>query len=75
MVDFVESKFKYLVHFEEFGWMSYLTTQYLLHENLLRVFFSNPTLEYTDEHDEDPYKIVAINTFVMVYLFRSLKGC
>ena len=26
MVDFVEVKFKYLARFEEFGWMSYLTT-------------------------------------------------
>ena len=62
MADFVEAKFKCLDRFEEFRWMSYLTTQYLVHENLLCVFFSNATL---DNADEDPCRIVAINTFVM----------
>ena len=37
MTDFVKAKFKYLVRFKEFGWMSYLTTQYPVHENLLWV--------------------------------------
>ena len=52
MVDFVEARF------EEFGWMSYLTTQYLVDENLLCVFFSNATLENADEKDEDLCHIV-----------------
>ena len=64
-MNFVKTEFKYLVRFEKFGWMSYLTIQYHVHENLLRVFFSNATLEDADEHDEDPCHIVAINTFVM----------
>ena len=45
--------------------MPYLTTQYPIHKNLLRVFFSNATLENADEHDEDPCCIVSINTFVI----------
>ena len=45
--------------------MSYLTTQYSMHENLLWVFFSNATLEDADQHDEDLCHIVAMNTFVM----------
>ena len=63
MADFVKAKFKYLAHFKQFGWMSYLTTQYPVHENLLRVFFSNVTLENADKHDEDLCHIVAIKTF------------
>ena len=65
MEDFVEAKFKYLAQFEKFGWKPYLTTQYLVHENLLWVFFSKATLKDADEHDEDLCHIVAINTFVM----------
>ena len=45
MADYVELKFQYLVTFERFGWMPYLTTQHLVNENLLRVLFSNATLE------------------------------
>ena len=65
MADFVDAKLKYLTHFEEFGWITYLTTQYLVHENLLSVFFSNATLEDIGKEAEDPCQIVAINTFVM----------
>ena len=65
MANFVDAKFKYLERFEEFKWMTYLITQHPIHENLLRVFFSNATLESIDEEDEDPCQIVAINTFVM----------
>ena len=65
MANFVEAKFQYLDRFEEFGWMSYLTTQYPIHANFLCVFFSNDTLEDADEEDEDSCHIVAINTFVM----------
>ena len=65
MVDFVEAKFKYLATFEEFGWMPYLIVQDLVHENLVQQFFSNATLENTDEEDEDLCRIVATNTFLM----------
>ena len=65
MVNFVGAKFKYLANFEEFGWMPHLTIQHPIHENLIRVFFSNSTLEEAGEKDEDLCHIVAINTFVM----------
>ena len=65
MVDFVEAKFKYLKCFENFGWMSYLTTQYHVHDNLLHVFFSNTTLDNVDEKDEDSCRMVTINNFIM----------
>ena len=65
MANFIEAKFKYLARFKKFGWIWYPTTQYPVHENLLRVFFSNATLEDTDEHDEDPCRIVVINTSMM----------
>ena len=65
MKDFVEAKFKYLATYEEFGWMPYPTVQYLIHENLIRVFFSNATLDDAGEEDEDPCHIMAINTFVI----------
>ena len=45
--------------------MPYLTVQHLIHENLVRVFFSNVTLENTSEGDEDPCHIVMINTFLV----------
>ena len=51
--------------FEAFGWMSYLTTQHPIHENLFWVFFSNATLKEACEEDEDQCRIVAINTFMM----------
>ena len=65
MADFIEAKFQYLVTFEQFGWMPYLTTQYPVHENLLRVFFSNAILENASEEEEDTCRIVAINTFII----------
>ena len=68
MVDFVEAKFQYLETFERFGWMPYMTSQHPIHENLLRVFFFNATLENVGEGKEDSCHIVAINTFVMVRL-------
>ena len=51
MADFFETKFKYLATLEEFGWMSFLTVQYLVHENLIRVFFSNATLVDVGKED------------------------
>ena len=66
MEDFVEAKFAYLARFEEFKCMSYLTTQFLVHENFIRVFFSNVSLKQVGEPDEDSCRIVAINTYVMV---------
>ena len=63
--DFIEVKFKYLTHFEHFKWMFFLTTRYLVHENLLRVFFSNAVLKDVSEDDEEPCWMVAINTFVI----------
>ena len=45
--------------------MPYLTNQYPVHENLIRLFFSNATPEQAGEYDEDPCRIVAINTFVI----------
>ena len=42
-----------------------LDHQYHVHENLLRVFFSNVTLESADEENEDSCHIVVINTSVM----------
>ena len=74
MTDFVEAKFKYLACFEEFKWMLYLTNQYLVHENLIRVLFSNATLEQTGQHDQDPCYIMAINAFVMGVPIRVIKG-
>ena len=65
MEDFVEAKFKYLTTFEEFEWMSYLTIQPLIHENLVQVFFSNATLKRASEEDGNSCRIVAINTLVM----------
>ena len=65
MANFVEAKFKYLATFEEFGWMPYLTIQHSACENLIRVFFSNATLEEAGEEDEDPCYIVVNITFVM----------
>ena len=73
MEDFVEAKFKYLARFEQFRWMSYLTTQYLVHENLLQVFFSNATIKSTNEQDEDLCRIVTINTFMMGVPIGSCK--
>ena len=52
MANFVEEKFKYLTHLEKFGWMSYLTTQYPVHENLFWVFFSNAALKDVGEEAE-----------------------
>ena len=72
MVDFVEDRFKYFERFEKFR--SYLTTQYLVHKNLLRVFFYNATLENVDEEDEDPCRIVVINTFMMGVPIRVTLG-
>ena len=51
MADFVEAKFKYLMRFEKFKWMPYLTTQYPIHENHIQVFFSNATMKQAGEHD------------------------
>ena len=65
MADFFQAKFVYLERFEEFKWMSYLINQYLLHENLIRIFFSNATQENVGEPDEDLCCIMAINTFAM----------
>ena len=70
LVDFVEAKFKYLATFEEFGWITYLTAQYPVHENLLKVFFANATLKNVGEEDEDPCRIMEINTFVMGWHIR-----
>ena len=68
--NFVEAKFKYLLQLEKFGWMPCLTTQYPVHENLLRVFFSKATLKDIDEHNEDLCRIVVINTFLMGVLIQ-----
>ena len=65
MVDFEEAKFTYLTQFEDFRWMGYLTTQYLVHENLIRVFFSNAKLETIGENSEDSCWTMATNTYVM----------
>ena len=65
MDDFVDTKFKYLTYFEEFKWMSYLTTRYPVHENLFRVFFNNAALEDADEEDNDLCRIEAINNLMM----------
>ena len=65
MADFVEAKFKYLVTFKRFSWMSHLIVQLSVHENLIWVFFSNTRLEEVGEEDEDPCRTGAINTFVM----------
>ena len=65
MANFVEAKFQYLVTFERFGWMSYLTTQFPVHENLLKVLFSNAILENESEEEEDLCRMMEINTFVM----------
>ena len=46
-------------------WMTYLTTQYPIHENLIQVFFFNTSLEQAGEPDEDSCRIMAINTYVM----------
>ena len=73
MADFVEAKFAYLARFEEFKWMSYLTTQYTIHENLIRVFFSNAFLEQAGELDEDTCHIVAINTNVIGVPIRVIQ--
>ena len=54
--------------------MSYLTTQHPVHENLLRVFFSNTMLESTDEEDEDPCKVVAVNTIVIDVPIQVTQG-
>ena len=54
--------------------MSYLTTQYLVHENLLRAFFSNATLEQADEDDKDSCKVVAINTFLIGVPIKVTQG-
>ena len=45
--------------------MPYLITRYPVHENLLQIFFSNVVLENTSEESENPYRIMAINTFMM----------
>ena len=45
--------------------MLYLTTQHPVHENLMRVLFSNATLEKAGEHYEDRCRIMAINTLVI----------
>ena len=74
MTDFVEAKFKNMVRFEEFMWMSYVIIQYPIHEKLLQVFFSNATLVDANEHDEDPCRIGAINTFVMGMPIRVTQG-
>ena len=50
--------------------MPYLTTRYPLHENLLKVLFSNATLENMGEEEEDSCRIVAINTFVIGWPIR-----
>ena len=50
--------------------MPYLTIQHLVREKLIRVFFSNATLEEPREEDENPCCIMAINTFVMGVLIR-----
>ena len=62
MDDFVDTKFKDLTCFEEF---EYLTTRYPVHENLLRLFYNNATLEDVGEEDADLCRIMAINTFVI----------
>ena len=54
--------------------MSYLSIQYLIHENLIRVFFFNAFLEKASEPDEDPCHLVAINTFVMGVPIRVTQG-
>ena len=74
MANFGKAKFKYLTTFEEFGWILYLTTQHLVHENLLWVFFSNATLESTREEDEDPFQIVVINTFLIGMTIAVTQG-
>ena len=74
MIDFKKAKFKYLTRFEKFGWMSYLTTKHPIHENLLKVFFADATLENTDEGDKDPCKVVVINTFVVGVPIRVIQG-
>ena len=45
-----------------------------VHENLIRVFFSNAILEEVGEKDEDPCCIVVINTFVMGVLIRVTQS-
>ena len=64
MANFAKAKFKYLVTLEEFAWMSYLTIQHPIHENLIWVFFSNATLEEAGEEDKDQCCIVVINIFL-----------
>ena len=65
MANFVKAKFKYLEIFKWFGWMPYLTVQHLVHENLIWVFFSNAIPKEASEEDEDPFRIMEINTYVM----------
>ena len=74
MADFAKAKFAYLVRFEEFKWMSYLTIQHLVHENLIRVLVSNAILEQVGEPDKDPCRIVVINTFVTGVSVRVIHG-
>ena len=74
MANFVEASFKCLVTFERFRWIPYLTVQHPFHENLIRVFFSNATLEDVGEEDEDSCCIVAINTFVMGVPIQVTQG-
>ena len=70
MADFFEAKFKYLVTFEEFRWMPYLTVQYSVYENLIREFFSNATLEDASKKDEDSCRIGEIHTYVIGITIR-----
>ena len=75
MVDFIKAKFQYLATFERFGWMSYLTTQHPIHENLFRVLFSNATLENAGEEEEDLCHIVAINLCNGQAYLAHPEGC
>ena len=63
LADFVDARFIYLTQFKEFRWIRYLTTQCLVHDNLIHVFFNNVELETASEDSEDPCQVVAINTY------------
>ena len=65
MADFEEARFTYLAQFEDFGWIGYLTTQYLVHENVIWVFFSNVELKKAGEDSEDSYRTITINTYIL----------
>ena len=62
---FHKCNFSFISTFDEFGWTKFLELNYLVHENLVKVFYSNAICVEVDDDDDNSHFVDKITTFVI----------